>query len=182
MSLPTRSEAAILLEKHVKDSYQRFHAHMVGVAMEGYAKKLNKDIDLWYLTGYLHDLDYDEFPDTHPVESLKWFAEWNYPQELIDAVEAHAYGYNGFDKLPETPLAAALVACDEISGIFYAYQKINPIPYGEMKVKSIKKRMKSKAFAAKIDREIIQMGCDKFGIEMGDHIANLIQFFGEDLK
>lgn len=182
MSLPTRTEAKILLEKHVQDTYQRLHAHMVGVAMEGYAKQLNEDVDLWYLTGYLHDLDYDEFPETHPSESLKWFAEWEYPRELIDAVEAHAYGYNGFDKLPETPLAAALVACDEISGIFYAYQRINPVPYGEMKVKSIQKRMKSKGFAAKIDREIIQMGCDKFEVNMADHIQNLIHFFGESLK
>lgn len=177
MPLPTRDEAKALLEKHVQDEYQRYHAHMVGTAMEGYALQRGDDADLWYLTGYLHDLDFNEYPDTHPTESLKWFKAWDYPEDLIHAVEAHAYGYNGFETLPQTPLAAALVACDEISGIFYAYRKINPIPYGEMKVKSIKKRLKTKSFAAKIERETIYMGCEKFGVELSAHIGNLIHFF-----
>ena len=179
MSLPTRSAAQELLEQHVKDEYQRYHALMVGTAMEGYARLRNTNLDLWYLTGYLHDLDFEEYPETHPKESLQWFKDWGYPKELIHAVEAHAYGYNGFTTLPQTPLAAALVACDEISGIFYAYRKINPIPYGEMKVKSINKRLKTKSFAAKIERETIYMGCEKFGVEINEHIGNLIRFFGE---
>ena len=179
MSLPTRSAAKELLEKHVKDEYQRYHAHMVGVAMEGYAGIYGEDPDLWYLTGYLHDLDFDEYPEEHPKVELGWFKEWNYPEEFIHAVEAHAYGYNGLDTLPQTKLASALVACDEISGIFYAYQKINPVPYGEMKVKSIKKRMKSRAFAAKIDREIIYMGVEKLGVPLDEHISNLIRFFAQ---
>ena len=177
MALPTRTEAQALLEKHVKNDYQRYHALMVGTGMEGYAELYGEDRDLWFLTGYLHDLDYDEYPELHPGEALRWFADWGYPESLLHAVEAHAYGYNGFDTLPETRLAAALIACDEISGIFYAYQKINPIPFGEMKVKSIKKRLKSKAFAAKIDRETIYMGCEKLGVELGEHIGNLIRFY-----
>lgn len=179
MGLPTRAAAATLLEKHVKNDYQRYHALMVGTAMEGYAQKYGEDEDLWFLTGYLHDLDYDEYPELHPAESLKWFAEWGYPESLIHAVEAHAYGYNGFETMPQTPLASALIACDEISGIFYAYQKINPVPFGEMKVSSIKKRLKSKAFAAKIDRETIYMGCEKLGVELGEHIGNLVQFYAK---
>ena len=177
MNLPTREEAHILLEKHVKDDYQRLHAQMVALAMEGYAEIFKEDAALWYLTGLLHDLDFEEYPETHPSESLKWFKAWNYPEDLIHAVEAHAYGYNGFETLPKTRLAAGLIACDEISGIFYAYRKINPIPYGEMKVKSIGKRLKTKSFAAKIDRETIYMGCEKLGVEINDHIAKLIQFF-----
>ena len=144
---------------------------------EGYARTFGEDADLWYLTGYLHDLDFDEYPETHPAKSLDWFRGWDYPEALIHAVEAHAYGYNGFDTLPQTKLASALVACDEISGIFYAYQKINPVPYGEMKVKSIKKRLKSKAFAAKIDRDIINMGVEKLGVPLDEHVGNLVRFF-----
>lgn len=177
MNLPDKEAAKVLLEKHVQDAYQRYHALMVGTAMEGYAKYYQEDTLLWFLTGYLHDLDYGQFPDTHPAESLKWFEEWGYPESLIHAVEAHAYGYNGFTTLPETRLAAALIACDEISGIFYAYQKINPVPFGEMKVKSIKKRLKSKAFAAKIDRETIYMGCEKLGVPLDEHVGNLIEFY-----
>lgn len=178
MPLPSKAEAQTLLEKQVQNDYQRYHALMVGTAMEGYAKLYDADPLLWFLTGYLHDLDYDLHPETHPGPSLEWFRQWEYPETLIHAVEAHAYGYNGFTTLPQTPLAAALIACDEISGIFYAYRKINPIPYGEMKVKSIRKRLKEKAFAAKIDRETIYMGCEKLGVEIPEHVSNLIRFFG----
>jgi len=177
MSLPTKEAAEILLKENVTDPYQLLHAKMVAVAMEGYGQKLAQDPHLWYLTGYLHDIDYEKYPETHPTESLAWFKEWGYPDDFIHAVEAHAYSYNGFSTKPNSPLAAALLACDEISGLFYAYQKINPIPYGEMKIKSIRKRFKEKAFAAKIDREVIMLGVNEMGIELPDHIANLISFF-----
>ena len=176
MSLPTKEEAQKLLESHVGDEYQRYHARMVATAMEGYAKQFGESELLWYLTGLLHDLDFEKHPHQHPAESLKWFKEWEYPEELIHAVEAHAYGYNGFTTLPQGKLAAALMACDEISGIFYAYRKINPIPYGQMKVSSINKRLKEKAFAAKIERETIYRGCEALGVELNKHIENLINF------
>ena len=177
MSLPTRTEAKKILEKNVSDEYQRYHAHMVGTALEGYGKLYNEDPNLWYLTGLLHDLDFDKHPESHPAESLRWFKEWGYPEDLIHAVETHAYGYNGFTVLPETKLASALMACDEISGIFYAYRKLNPVPYGEMKVSSINKRLKEKSFAAKIERETIYRGCQMLGVPLDEHIGNLIKFF-----
>lgn len=176
INLPTQQKAQELLYKHVKDEYQRHHALMVATAMEGYAKEFDADVDLWYLTGFLHDLDFEEYPDEHPGKAIEWFREWNYPEELIHAVEAHAYGYNGFEMEPATRLAAALLACDEICGIFYAYKKLNPIPYGEMKAKSIKKRIKEKDFARKVDRETIYMGCEKLEVDLDTHIQNLIRF------
>src|SRR3989344_8159043 len=121
MALPKKVEAQVLLEKYVEDEYQRYHAKMVANAMEGYANIFGDNSELWYITGLLHDIDFEKHPDVHPKESLTWFVQWKYPKELIHAVEAHAYGYNGFTTLPETKLAAALMACDEISGIFYAY-------------------------------------------------------------
>lgn len=179
MSLPNRDEATALLHEHVQDSYQRYHALMVGTAVEGYAKQLGEDQELWFLTGYLHDLDYDQYPDKHPGPSLEWFREWNYPEELIHAVEAHANGFNGFTTKPETKLAKALIACDEICGIFYAYQKLNPIPFGEMKAKSIKKRLKEERFAPGIDRTHIYAGVEDFEITIDEHITNLIEFFAD---
>lgn len=176
MTLPTQAAAIALLHQHVTDEYQRYHAAMVAAAMEGYARQLGEDALLWHLTGLLHDIDYQEHPDTHPAPSLQWFKTWGYPDELVHAVEAHAYGYHGFTTLPQTKLAGALVACDEISGIFYAYRKMNPIPYGEMKASSIKKKFKDPSFAAKIDRSTIQLGCDKLGVTLDDHIAHLIRF------
>ncbi len=92
-------------------------------------------------------------------------------------MEAHAYGYHGYTTLPRTKLAAALLACDEISGIFYAYRKLNPIRYGEMKASSIKKKIKDLAFAAKVDRRTIYLGCEHLGVSIDDHVDNLIRFF-----
>ena len=174
---PTKIEAQALLEQYVQDSYQRYHALMVATAMEGYGKLLNEDSNLWYITGLLHDIDFEQKPNTHPAESLTWFKEWGYPTDLIHAVEAHAYGYNGFTTLPQTKLAAALMACDEISGIFYAYRKLNPLAYKDMKESSIKKRLKEKNFAVKIERETIYRGCDALGVDIDTHIKNLISFF-----
>jgi predicted hydrolase (HD superfamily) len=176
VSVPNKSEASALLATHVLDEYQRHHALMVATAMEGYAGLLDGDPQLWYATGLLHDLDFDKHPDLHPAESLKWFREWNYPDDLIHAVEAHAYGYHGFTTLPKSKLAAALLACDEICGIFYAYRKLNPVRYGEMKASSIRKKLKEPSFAAKVDRKTILLGCESLGVPIDDHIANLIRF------
>ena len=176
MTLPDKTAARELLERHVQDAYQRHHALMVATAMEGYARFFSENELLWYDTGLLHDLDFEQFPDTHPAESLKWFKEWGYPADLSHAVEAHAYGYHGYTTLPQTKLAAALLACDEMSGIFYAYRKMNPVRYGDMKPASIRKKFKDATFAAKIDRATIQLGCDRLGVPLDDHIANLVRF------
>lgn len=177
MNLPNKAEAKELLDNYVKDDYQRFHALMVGTAMEGYAKQLGEDENLWFMTGYLHDLDYDQHPTEHPGPSLEWLKEWGYPEEMIQAILAHANGFNGFTTPAESKLDKALIACDEICGIFYAYQKLNPIPFGEMKAKSIKKRLKEERFAPGIDRSHIYNGVEDFGITIDEHVENLISFF-----
>ncbi len=179
MNLPTKEEAQILLEKHVKESYQILHAKMVANAMEAWAGKLNQNMALWYITGLLHDLDYFEFPTEHPAKSLQWFKEWGYPEELIHAVEAHAFGYNGFQTEPQTKMAAALIACDEMSGLIYAYSLMRPEGMKGMEVKGVLKRMKDKAFASKINREEIKYGVEKFGVDINDHIQLLINTFNK---
>lgn len=175
--IKTKEEAEILLKEYVKDEYQLLHAQMVACALEGYAIKNDKsqeEIFLYWLTGYFHDIDFFKYPTTHPKESLNWFKEWNLSDELIHAVEAHALGFNGFTTEPETDLAKLLIACDEICGIFYAYKKLNPIPYGEIKVKSIKKKIKDKGFAPNIDREHIYDAIDRVeNLTIEEHIENL---------
>jgi len=156
---------------HLQDSNPAF-----GASTPAHPPAHVEDPVLWYVTGLLHDIDFQEHPDAHPGPSLQWFKDWGYPASLIHAVEAHAYGYHGFTTLPQTKLAAALVACDELTGIFYAYRKMNPVRYGDMKASSIKKKFKDPGFAAKIDRRTIQLGCDKLGVTLDDHIANLIRF------
>jgi predicted hydrolase (HD superfamily) len=178
MSLPTRDEAIALLHTHTTDSYLRLHAEMVGAATASYASFFGEDEHLYWLTGYLHDIDYEEHPTLHPGPSLEWFREWGYPEALIHAVEAHADGFNGYTTKPATNLARALMACDEICGIFYAYQKLNPIPYGEMKVSSIVKRLKEEKFAPGISRPHIYDAVEALGVSLEDHITRLIDALG----
>lgn len=175
MTLPTREEALNLLEEHVKDDYQILHSRMVAAAMEAYADKFGEDKDLWYITGLLHDIDYYEFPTEHPAKSLQWFKDWNYPEELIHAVEAHALGYNGFETKAETLIAKALMACDEMCGLIHAYSLMRPTGYDGMEPKSVKKKFKDKAFAAKLSREEMQFGMDQLGVEFNDHVNLLVE-------
>lgn len=181
--LPTRAEAQILLEKHVSEPYQRLHAKMVANAMEKCAQTYGGDAELWFITGLLHDLDYNEFPDAHPNESLKWFQEWDYPQELIDAVSAHAFSSKRTDTPPKTKIDFALIACDELSGLIYAYSLMRPTGYDGMEAKSVMKKFKDKAFAAKIDREEILTGTTGLNVDIKEHIAGLILVFSKmDIK
>lgn len=173
--LPSREQALKLLEQHVKEPYQVLHAKMVAVGLEAYAEKFGEEKDLWYITGLLHDLDYFEFPTEHPKKSLEWFKDWNYPDELIHAVAAHAHERTGVE--PETKLAAALIAVDELAGLLYAYSLMRPEGFKGMEVSSAKKKFKDKAFAAKVDREEIMFGVEKLGVELGEHIGFLIGVF-----
>lgn len=174
--LPTREAALALLHDHVKDAYQRTHAVMVATALEGYAVHLHEPVNLWFVAGLLHDLDFEEHPAAHPGPSLEWFKGWGYPPELIHAVEAHAYGYNAFQTLPQTRLAAALLATDELCGLFYAYRKLKPVAYAAMKPASIKKKFREPSFAAKIDRRAIELGVQHLRIDLDTHIANVAAF------
>ena len=144
-----------------------------------YAKQYGEHEDLWYTTGLLHDLDYDKYPDAHPNESLKWFADWGYPTELIDAVSAHAFGSQRTNTPPKTKLDYCLIACDELSGLLYAYSLMRPEGFVGMKPKSVKKKFKDKSFAAKIDRAEIMLGVDGMELDLGDHMSTLIAVFQE---
>lgn len=175
MSLPTTDEARTLLHSHVTDPYQRLHAEMVAVSTASYASVFRENEHLYWVTGYLHDIDYEQFPTEHPGPSLQWFSDWNYPEELITAVEAHAEGFNGFTTKPVSNLDKALVACDEICGIFYAYQKLNPVPFGQIKASSIKKKIAEERFAPGISRPHIHAAVEALGITLDEHIEGLIK-------
>ncbi len=177
MALPSREEAEKLLKDHVSDAYQQHHSHMVANALEAYAKKFQEDVELWFITGLLHDLDYYKFPDEHPSKSLEWFREWGYPEELILAVEAHAFMRTGVK--PSTKLGRALIACDEMSGLLYAYSLMRPTGFDGMEVKSVRKKFKDKGFASKIDRSDINYGMEELGVSFEDHVELLISVFKE---
>lgn len=174
MSLPTREKALELLNEYVKEPYQVLHAKMVADALARYATIYNEDTELWYITGLLHDLDYFKHPDVHPAKSLEWFRDWGYPEELIHAVAAHGIDLPRIK--PDTNLAKALIATDELCGLIYANSLMRPTGMVGMEAKSVMKKFKDKAFAAKIDREEIRYGVDLLGIDLKEHIANVLKF------
>ncbi len=176
MPLPSKKQALSLLKEHVKDSYQQLHSLMVATALEQIAKKRNEDAILWYVTGLLHDLDYYEYPKEHPKKSLEWFVKWGYPQDLIRAIEAHAYSRINAPK-PDTLLAKYLYATDELSGLMYAYSLMRPTGFKGMTPTSVVKKLKDKRFAAKIDRNEVNEALDLIDEERNDFIKILIDVF-----
>lgn len=173
-NLPSREESTKLMEAHIQTEALRHHVIMVAQAMEAYAKELGKDPELWYATGLLHDIDWEEFPDEHPNKAI---AEWlnDYPQELRDAIAAHAPERTGRE--PLSTLENYLFACDELSGFLHAYSLMRPEGFAGMKASSVKKKLKDKAFAANVNRDDIHRGIDLIGADPDTHINFLIKVF-----
>jgi len=171
-NLISKEEALELLEKHVSDDYQKMHAKMVALVLEKYAEKFGAPKYLWYLTGLLHDLDYYEYPNEHPMVSVKWFEELNLPKDLIHAVLAHAHTKTNEE--PQSKLASCLLATDELCGFIWAYSLMRPNGFEGMEPSSVMKKFKDKGFASKIDRNEIQTGVEYFGEDFNNHIKFVI--------
>lgn len=171
---PTRAEATSLMEKHITNEALRHHSRMVGTALEAYAKKMGEDSELWYITGVLHDVDWEEYPDEHPNKAVQ---EWlnDYPDKVKEAIKAHAPERTG--KHAETPLERYLFASDELAGLMHAISLMRPNGFADMEVKSVKKKLKDKSFAANVNRDDIAKGAELIGTPIEDHIAFLIETF-----
>jgi len=174
ITLPSRKKSEDLLKKYIKEEALINHSEMVARAMQAYAKVLDKNEELWYQTGLLHDLDWEIYPDKHPNKALSDLLS-DYPQELLNAIAAHAPGRTG--KHPETTLERYLFACDEISGFMNAVSIMRPTGFEGMKPKSVKKKLKAKAFAANVSREDISEGLELINKTADEHFAFLIKVF-----
>jgi len=166
-----------LLHKYIKSEALINHCKMVAMAMKAYAKKLDKDEDLWYETGLLHDLDWEMYPDEHPNKAVAEMLN-NYPDELKNAILAHAPERTG--KTPETLLEKYLYACDEISGLMNAISLVRPNGFTDMKVKSVKKKLKDKTFASNVSRDDITKGVKLINTTLDKHIQFLINVFSSN--
>lgn len=179
MSLPSRDEAYALLCEWVESESLRRHMLAVEAAMRGYAAYYGEDEDLWGITGLLHDLDYERFPDMddtengHPRTELRLFRERKYPPELIHAVEAHAT----FLGVPcESRLDKALLACDELTGLILACAYVRPDrDLRSVKLKSVKKKWKDKAFTAAIDRQENLTFIENLGEPFDEHVQRVLE-------
>ena len=167
----TRDSAWELLQQYTKSESLRKHALAVEILMRAYAEKFGEDPELWSIVGVLHDFDYEmypEFPD-HPTRGSAILKEQGYPEEIIYAISSHVDAV----KLPRhNLLCKALFACDELAGFLIAAALVRP---GKsiigMETRSVRKKLKDKAFARSVKREDIYHGADQLGVDLDEHIT-----------
>ena len=170
MSL-NRDDAFALLTEHTENINLIKHMLAVEAAMRAYARKFGRDENLWGITGLLHDFDYEKHPTPkeHPMFGVAILEEKGYPEAMIHAIKAHA-PYLGVPR--ESLLDKALFAVDELTGFIVAVTLMQPTKkLADLKVSSVRKKIKQKGFARNVSREDIIIGAEELGIELDDHIA-----------
>ncbi len=171
----TRGSALELLQQYTKSESLRKHALAVEILMRAYAGKFGEDQELWGVVGVLHDFDYEmypEFPD-HPTRGSEILKQLGYPEEVIYAISSHVDAM----KLPRNNmLCKTLFACDELAGFLVAAALVRP---GKsiigMEARSVRKKLKDKAFARSVNREDIYHGAEQLGVDLDEHISFCIQ-------
>ena len=179
MPEPTREDAWNLVCEWIASDSLRKHVLGVEAAMRAYAADRGEDEELWGIAGLVHDLDYERYPDLetgHPRHALKELAARGYPEEVIDAVAGHAE-FLGVPR--ETPLAKTLFGVDELSGFIAACALGRPTWIEGMTPKSVRKKLKTPSFAAKVDRGQIRRGIEELGVDENEHIQLVIDAMAE---
>jgi len=170
-TLPTREEALRLLRRYTTRPGLIKHALAVEAAMRAYAGRLGGEAESWGLVGLLHDFDYERWPtaEDHPYRGVEILEAEGYPEWFRRAVLSHA-DYTGVSR--ESDLELVLFACDELCGFLTACALVTPAhSLHDVKVKSVRKKMKSKAFAASVSREDIVGGAAALGVDLPEHIG-----------
>ena len=173
--LPTREAGLVLLGEYTKKDGLIKHALAVEAAVRAYAVKLGGDEPAWGLVGLLHDFDYERWPtaEDHPFRGVEILEQQGYPEWFRRAVLSHAE-YTGVTR--ESSLEKVLFACDELCGFLTACALVTPTKsLHDVKVKSVKKKMKSKGFAASVNRDDIRNGAEQLGVELDEHIAFVLE-------
>ena len=163
----TIERAKELLATTTTEEHLFLHAKNVAVAMGGLAKHFGEDADHWTAIGYLHDYDYEQFPEEHLQHTEEPLLAAGLTAEEVRAILAHGYGHCN-DVLPITNMEKALYTVDELTGIIQAAARMRPLGITDMEISSFMKKFKDKKFAAKCDREIIKAGCEMLGMEVRD--------------
>jgi putative nucleotidyltransferase with HDIG domain len=170
--MPDRSDALALLDEWVDNENLRLHMRSVEAAVRHYARLRGADEEVWGMAGLLHDLDWERDPEKHPLTAVKRLREDGYPDEVVHAILAHRPDFTGVE--PETELDRVLFACDELSGLVYACCLVRPHGIDDLKPKSVRKKLKDKAFAAGVDRDDVARGVELIGLDRNEHIQNVI--------
>ena len=172
MPTPTRTDALALLDDWVENEGLKTHMLAVEAAVRHYARLRGGDEELWGLAGLLHDLDWERNPERHPLDTVDLLRERGYPAEVIQAILAHRSEYTGVE--PESELDRVLVACDELSGLVVACCLVRPNGVDDLTPRSVRKKLKDKAFAAGVSREEVMRGMELIELEPAEHIQNVI--------
>jgi putative nucleotidyltransferase with HDIG domain len=175
--MPTRADAYELMTAHVKNENLRKHMYAVEAALRFYARKYGEDEELWGMTGLLHDADYEEYPDLreHTRVLAGWLREDGYDERIIYAILAHN-DLNQETHPRNNLLSKALYACDEITGMVTATALVRPNKSViGLEVSSVRKKMKTKGFAAGVNREDLVRGAAELGVDLDEHIAFVIE-------
>jgi putative nucleotidyltransferase with HDIG domain len=176
----SRPEAWSLFCEWTESPSLRKHVLAVEAAMRAYARRFGEDEELWGITGLLHDLDYERHPDLetgHPRVALQELEARGYPPELVRAVASHA-DFLGVSR--ETPMEQTLYAVDELCGFIMACAYVRPTGIHGLTPKSVKKKMKTPAFAAAVNRAELREGAEALGVDFDEHLAFVIAALEEE--
>ena len=182
--MTTRDEALAIVREHVKNENLVRHMLAVEAAMRVYADELGEDVELWGVAGLLHDFDWEIHPslEQHPQDGAAILEQRGVPEVIVRAILSHA-NHTGIPR--ETRMQKALYACDEITGLITAVALVRPSrSIHDVKVKSVKKKWKDKAFAAGANREEIAEAAEEFGVDLWEHcgvVLKAMQGIADDL-
>jgi putative nucleotidyltransferase with HDIG domain len=170
----TRDRAWETLTRYTKSEALRRHALAVEASTRWYARHFGENEELWSTVALLHDFDYEIHPtlDEHPQDGAPILREEGYPEEVIVAVLSHAE-HLGLPR--DTLLKKTLFACDELSGFVHACALVRPTGLDGLEPKSVKKKLKQPSFAAGVHRDEVYAGADLLGLELDDHIRNVVE-------
>jgi putative nucleotidyltransferase with HDIG domain len=177
--LPSREDALALQHQYTQSDSLRKHMLAVEAAMRAYATKFGEDPERWGLAGLIHDFDYEKFPnsehsatDGHPAHGVGVLRERGWPEDILQAILGHAT-YSGVPR--QTGMAKALFAVDELTGLVTATALVRPSrSVHEVEAKSVRKKMKDKAFARGVNRDDVLLGAQELGVDLDEHIQFVV--------
>ena len=179
-ALPSRDDALAIVHEYTKSDSLRKHMLAVEAAMRAYAAKFGEDADRWGLAGLVHDFDYERFPndahsatEEHPAEGVRILRSHGFPEDILEAILGHAT-YSGVPR--ESKMAKTLFAVDELTGLITATALVRPSrSVMEVEARSVRKKMKDKAFARGVNRDDVINGAADLGVDLDEHVDFVIK-------
>ena len=184
MTIPPRADTLALMHEYTASESLRKHMLAVEGAMRGYARKFGEDEERWGTTGLIHDFDYERFPNNahsateeHPSEGVRILRGKGYPEDILEAILGHAQYCN---TPRQSQMAKTLFAVDELTGLITATALVRPSKsVHEVDARSVRKKMKDKAFARGVNRDDVINGAAELGVDLDEHITFVIESMKE---